>query len=308
MFKKIIFSSLLSILTYQAFAESDVLSKINKYGLRPLQETEYWKQDPNELPYEKCMIYSRRGMKKAKYNIGFGMLVFKGREMFYSSVVFCYSTKLQTAFLLPVRVDDDTFGLSFPLSIQREKTFAELKNLDGKLLSNLYGKYVGSDASISFGMHGGFSRLRHKGIKLHMKYYGQGTPDLSMDLRIVELEPDSMFFREIFTKNFLKKTDKLFQEDPKDLNLEKNLHELASIKNEDKYTELAAFWKISFLDPKSEQSIETCVEKLRKEIEHHGRKRGWYGSKIACLEPSLAPAPKVDSEWLKQLKFKKIKT
>lgn len=303
--KFIFFLCIVGTLNLHAYDDSSLQHKIKKYNLKPLRETQYWKEHPHTLPYEKCFLYHHG--RKQEIQSTSTRLIMKKRYHKNHISLFCYSKKLQTAFLIPIdhpgKNADRSFGLAAtfcPPGI--EISFSELLFLDDRSLGDLQGKYKGGEFNLAYGVGAGFSFLRNKGIWVKIKQVHGGF-DLTLAPRILKLKVGSPLKSRIFTKNFIRTAQFLLKNDPHDLRLKENILELKSMKDEEKYTPLSAYWRIPHQDP--EYSMEKCLKNLEERKDKPAYSGNWEreNSILRCLDPVFE---RYSEKFLKSLKFKKI--
>lgn len=305
MHKKACLIGVILTLTLNAFASNIIEEKIKKHRLKPLQESTYWKEHPNQLPYEKCKLYKHSKKYNSSWN--FSLIFHKFSHWNYYEL-FCYSKKLQTAFIIPVSTSapssqdpsPHTLG-SLPLGVHYQVSKTELKKLDGHSLHKIFGKYRGFETSFGLGVDAGTIHLRKDGIQLQTHHIGATLVELTMGYSFSYLRPEGTFQNRIFSKFFRKRIQIVLEKDYKNEKLKKNLLRLRHADDVEKYTPLASYYKVPYLS--GTESFETCFSNLESFLKKHDTHYDWIYKKTRCLDPMFG---RMSKQWLKTLKFKKI--
>lgn len=157
-----------------------------KIAVTPLAGSEWAKEHPGQLPYERCFVTAwgnNLGRTQYDYVIG-GTAEDERRQAGYRLV--CFSKKLGLGYMIPLELGDLTYwGLRANLPILPSfelDNSMKVDHLDGKKVSDIFGTYDGVEASISIiaGI-GGHSLKNKHGVKIKnlMGKFGIGGVTLS---------------------------------------------------------------------------------------------------------------------------------
>ncbi len=177
---------------------SHITELIEKYKLEPLVDSPYFKKNPDKLPYEKCKIYIR---KRGYQDGGVGVVDTNYFNNSSLPTLFCYSTKLQTAFKMPLKIDyDQSIGLILGVADTAKKI--RLRALDKKSLVDVLGYYHGIEAGITLGISfGGSALLNHERVALSFRDLGFGAK-IALGGRVMNLAARTPKEEEIFALGF----------------------------------------------------------------------------------------------------------
>lgn len=153
-------------------ARNKIEKFVDKYQIKPLAESEYWKQNPGVLPYEECKLFSSKGERVKSRTQTVGVGVHKHVQKF---TIFCYSKSLKVGYQIPILLDKDlTIGAGIDINVLNYSK-GELLWLNNKNLTDIYGNYKGGTVGLGVGTTLSGSALFHNGIALTMDESGGAT-------------------------------------------------------------------------------------------------------------------------------------
>lgn len=198
-------------LSTSVLANTRVEDLIEDHNLRPLQETEYWRQNPNTLPYEKCEFVSPNHWLKTKKGI---FAIFAKHADRYDDEnkqgvsLFCYSKKLQSAFQIPLAIEKDhAYGLALAFDLSSDEV-GSMHSLDNRSLTDIFGKFKGFMGGIAFGLPflgGDIAKLKNNGVKLYLMSISLAGFDVTFAKRHFHLGPRRLSYEEIYTQEYLER-------------------------------------------------------------------------------------------------------
>ncbi|NRA45658.1 MAG: hypothetical protein HRU09_11940 [Oligoflexales bacterium] len=177
---------------------------IDRYGLIPLQESRYWQENPNSLPYSQCILTDSKG----NWEVGTQASLVYGRffRQADGQTLFCMSDLEQTAFMIPVQsCNAYSCGLSITLAPFRKinTKFVKLRDLSPV---DLFGTYSGLGGG--FGMltslSGAILKHNNNAIEIHTNsFLSPGIIDVSLAYKKVEIQPRGLHDFEVYRLDYL---------------------------------------------------------------------------------------------------------
>ncbi len=180
---------------------------IEKYELKPLAESEYWKQNPGVLPYDECKLVSANGTRVHGHRHETLVGVSKYKEPF---TLFCFSKKLKVGFQIPLDFRKEySVGLAINWDLYHYAS-GHMRHLDAKNAQDLFGTYKGFSGGIGVGISVSGAILRHSGIAMTLNESGSATlVHVAASYRSLTLDSRRLIEGEIYSPYYLEKEAEL---------------------------------------------------------------------------------------------------
>jgi hypothetical protein len=298
---------LLASLSTSVFASNRIEKLIFDYDLKPLAESDYWKEHPNELPYDECKLFAADGSRVQGNSWGLPIVQYTSHRQEFT--LFCFSTKEKLAFQLPITLDKDyKFGLTVganPVTY----TKGHARGLHKKKLTDLFGNFKGFSGSLGFITSASGAFMRHNGITLSLNESGGVTLlDFGASIRVVHVGPRVLNEEEVYSAYFLDKRDALQEAaqtkvadiysngdtDDYIAKLEEERIELSNWEDSRKYSSTWKYW-IHHLDNHVDHSS------TAQQCQQRQHQRG------SCHKSYTELLSQLDYDFLTSLVFKKIR-
>ena len=131
---------------------------------KPLTGSQWAKDNPGLLPYEKCIIraqYERAGL----WSDSGGSLIY-GEHYYFHDIrprLYCWSEKLDLAFAIPIELGTlRHFGLNLDTSMIDNNRKMTVTRLQGRSVADFLSKFSGAEIGFGIGFGGGAQIFRGK--------------------------------------------------------------------------------------------------------------------------------------------------
>lgn len=150
-----------------ALSVASATASARTLSVQPLNGSAWAKQNPGQLPYEKCRIVHNFGTAGLKPIWGEASpLLFYGQERvsdaFGTTALFCWSKKLKLGFSIPVQFSKiQRGGLDVAFGDMNFAAETWLSQLDGKSVQDLFGRYKGAEGGLGVVIGFNYRNLRN---------------------------------------------------------------------------------------------------------------------------------------------------
>jgi hypothetical protein len=294
---------LLASLNTVGFAYTHIDKVIEKYELKPLIDSDYWKEHPNELPYEKCALVESEFGEDKDNTKGAVQVNLIGTKTIYQKPMslFCYSKKLHVGFQVPLAIERDRTVGAIVDAVLFGIKWGHFHNLNKKSLLSVFGQYSGAELCLPTGVCLGGSVLYNHAIILSMIKLDIGLT-FEAGLRILHMDKRALLVKEVYAPLYIELWDRVYNkpyryDGTEDYvnSYEQMAEAFASWSSDEKYSPTWKYWIHHLRTDRLTAQQQQCSQSIRR----------------AYRSCDLAPADLdmfglLDDEFLESLKFKKL--